>query len=100
MSEREVWTYVAHKDGMFAGAISGSLDTPERKATPAEAKKWKKEIAKFCGDFIADGFLITPTYSMAEADTLMKGMPIWKRPEKVTPRCADTPDLFAAERGG
>ena len=93
--EREVWTYVAHKDGMFAGAISGTLDVAmDRKPTKREAAQWKKEVAKFCGGFIANGFTITPTYSAEEATALTKDMPMWKRPPKLA-QAPETGDLFA-----
>jgi hypothetical protein len=94
---RKVWSYVAHKDGMFAGAIAGSLDEPDRPASPKRAKAWKNEIAKFCGGFIANGFLITPTYSEDEFEALTKGMPMWKRPKKVQKKAADTADMFEQE---
>ena len=80
----DVWSYVAHKDGLFAGAISGTLDHcyPNGKTPAGEAKKWKKEIAKFCGDFIADGFTITPTYSQEENSALIDSLGVWRSKKK------------------
>lgn len=68
--EREVWSYVAHRNGEFAGAIAGSLPECDAKAN----KRWRKDIAKFCGDFIANGFEITRVYDRAEYEALTKPM--------------------------
>ena len=76
--DREVWTYVGHKDGKYAGAISGFLEhNPARRNAKREAQ-WKKEIAKFCGEFIADGFEITKCYSREEYDALITPMGMWQ----------------------
>ena len=61
-----VWAYVAHKDGYWAGACSGTHLS-------------KKEIAKFTGDFIADGFSITPCSNREEYDRLIESMPDWSQ---------------------
>lgn len=75
--EREVWTYVGHKDGKFAGAISGRLEhNPALRNAKREAK-WQKEIAEFCGDFIVKGFEITKVYSAEEYRAFIHGMPMW-----------------------
>jgi hypothetical protein len=42
MSEEFGTAFVFHKDGKFGGVISAECS--------------KKEVAKFCGDFIADGW--------------------------------------------
>lgn len=57
------WAYVAHKDGMWCGVASADLP--------------KRELAKFLGDFAADGFLITTVENREEYDRLIKGMKPW-----------------------
>lgn len=81
-ADRQVWTYVATKDGKFAGAISGRLPGV---TDPKKVKAWKKDIAEFCGGFIADGFDITKVYSSEEYTALITGMPIWERPKPSPP---------------
>lgn len=98
-SEREVWGYVAHRDGKFAGVISGTYDTPGMPATPAQKAKWKKEIAEFCGDFIADGFEITKVYSREEYKALVEPMPIWMRPKTRPAAPVTVGDLFQEQEG-
>lgn len=94
--EREVWAYVAHKGGKFAGVIAGTLDLPGRAkpVTVKEAHAWKKEIAKFCGDFVADGFDITRVYDRAEYECLTKPMGVWESTKAPDERCPHTGDLF------
>src|SRR5262245_48180857 len=93
----DVWSYVAHKDGLFAGAISGTLDHcyPNGKTPKKEAAKWKREIAKFTGQFIADGFTITPTYSQEENAALLDSLGIWKSEKEAGPKDPQN-DLFSA----
>jgi hypothetical protein len=93
--EREVWAYVAHRDGKWVGVIAGSLDLSGK-----EAEKWTREIAKFCGNEIASGGEITRVYSREEYEALVKGMEPWQRPKKAAaPRDPDTADLFRQEKG-
>lgn len=71
---RTPWAYVSTKDGQFAGAIS--LDNG---ATDAKQKaQWRKEVAKFCGEHIVDGFTITAVYDRAESAAMIDGMPMWQ----------------------
>ncbi|MGE3710986.1 MAG: hypothetical protein AB7G35_15080 [Hyphomicrobiaceae bacterium] len=64
----EPFGHIAHKDGHFGGVIAhdcGVNDTKLKKA-------WKKEVSKFCGDFIADGYTITTFYTRDEYLALLK----------------------------
>ena len=56
-NERPVWAYVAHKPGHFGGVISPECG--------------KKSVAKFCGDFAADGYSITPVYDREQYSAML-----------------------------
>lgn len=79
MTDRTPWAYVSTKDGQFAGAISLDNGTTDAK----QKAQWRKEVAKFCGDHIADGFTITAVYDRAEYLALIDGMPMWQPKPKV-----------------
>lgn len=98
MSEKEAWAHVATRDGQFAGVIAATLDEYGPRSSDAENKRWKREIAKFCGDYIADGFTITTVYSREEYLALIDGMPMWQRPTKAGKKSTPADDLFAAKR--
>ncbi len=68
------WAHVAFKGDHFGGVIAadlreGGLDVPEK-----EVKKWKREVAKFCGDFIADGYEVKTVYSRTEYNAFLDGL--------------------------
>lgn len=63
----EPWAYVAHKDGMFAGACAVSVG--------------KRDLKKFIGDFVIDGFTVQPVSNRDEYLSLIKDMPMWKPPD-------------------
>ena len=75
------WAYIAHKDGYWAGVCAG--DVP------------KRILAKFLGDFAADGFSISTVNDRTEYDAMLVPMKFWhespewkakhKRPAKATP---------------
>ena len=92
MSEKKPWAHVSTRDGKFAGVIAASLDEHGPPPSAAEQRKWKREVAQFCGDAIANGFTITTVYSRAECTALTAGMPIWKKEPKA--KAADTLPLF------
>lgn len=79
---KEVWAYVAHKEGKFVGAIS--------------TEAGQKEVGKFCGGFIASGFTITPTYNRDEYLALIEPMGIWE-PEKKRKAKSDSQDELDLE---
>lgn len=88
----EPFVYVSTKDGMFAGAVSASCGVPSKE------KSWKKEVAKFCGDHIVEGFSITTVYSREEYEALIKGMSIWQ--SEAAKKAVAEPDLFQSVAGG
>jgi hypothetical protein len=51
-ADQKPWAFIAHKDGRWAGITSA--DVP------------KKDLRKFIGDFVADGFAITTVYNQDE----------------------------------
>lgn len=61
--DTDTWAWVAHKDGKWAGCISPACG--------------RKDVAKFCGGFIADGFTITAVNSREEYEALTKPMGVW-----------------------
>jgi DNA-binding transcriptional regulator YhcF (GntR family) len=71
---RTPYVHVAHQDGMFVGAISDKI------GIPAKEKQWRKSVAEFCGEAIAEGASITTLYSREEYEAFTKDMPMWKDP--------------------
>lgn len=68
-SLNDVYVYVSHKNGRFAGAMAGCSTMPENMR-----KEWRREVVAFCGEHIAEGFEITKTYSRNEYETLLKSL--------------------------
>lgn len=89
MADKTPWAHVAVKGTHFGGVISGTLDGDGGpKVSAKEAAKWKLEVAKFCGGFIADGYEIKTVYSRDEyaaiLDTTDMGEELKKRKAKAT----------------
>ena len=57
------WAFIAHKDGYWAGVCTATLP--------------KRELKKFIGDFVADGFSITTVDSREQYDATLKTMKFW-----------------------
>jgi hypothetical protein len=57
MDEKPVWAFVAHKPGRIGGVISPELG--------------KKQVSKFCGDFAAKGYSITPVYDREQYNAML-----------------------------
>ena len=76
MSEQQKpWAFIAHKDGYWAGV--GSATMP------------KRDLRKFIGDFVTDGFSITTVYSREEYQRTLAGLKFWRdRPAAVGDRTA------------
>lgn len=66
--DREPWAHVAFKGSMFGGVISHDSGMTGQK----EQKSWKRQVAKFCGGFIADGYEIKTVYSREEYVALLE----------------------------
>ncbi len=97
MSDTRIpWAHVGHKDGYFGGVISADLSHHSMALPAKEHKNWKREIAKFCGDFIADGYTITTVYSREEYEKLL-GTLTHEKPKKKLK--AKTEDLFGDADG-
>lgn len=68
----EVWSYICHKDGHWAGLVSPEVG--------------KKELARFLGQFAAEGFSISSVASRDEFDAKMATLKPWsKHPSQVRP---------------
>ena len=76
----DVWAYIAHKDGYWAGVCCPG-----------------KETADFLAEFVADGFAISTVFSREEYETLLDSMQDWhKSPEwlaKQKPKAPDQAEL-------
>jgi hypothetical protein len=84
--QTQAYTYVAHKDGMFVGAISGTIGSPAMD----KKHRWRREIEKFCGEAIAEGCDIKRCMNREEYEAFIKDMPVWKS----QPRPPAQADLF------
>ncbi|MEQ1694391.1 MAG: hypothetical protein ABL901_00990 [Hyphomicrobiaceae bacterium] len=93
-TDHKPWAHISHKNGMWCGVMAASLDeaTCGRAVSPKIAAAHKREVAKFCGGYIADGFEIKTVYSREEHTEFMKTFRIWQRPAKAEP---DQLSLFA-----
>jgi hypothetical protein len=77
MTDPTPFGYVIHKDGKFGGVISSSCS--------------RKDIAKFCGDAIADGYTVTKVSDRAAYLALLDQL---DRPAPATPPAQS--ELFEA----
>lgn len=72
MSDKVPWAHIAIKGTHFGGVISATLDGDGGpKVSAKEAAKWKREVAKFCGNFIADGYEIKTVYGRDEYKAIL-----------------------------
>jgi len=83
------WCHVGHKDGMFAGVISHDSGARDQKAKD----KWKREVAKFCGDYIASGIEIKTCNSREEYLAFIAGLREWKEPRELSAKSQQQPSL-------
>lgn len=70
----DVWAYVAHKNGYWAGVCSPAVG--------------KRELKEFLAEFAAEGFTLTPVFDRAEYNVLLDTMQEWSHsPEWQHARC-------------
>lgn len=66
--KRKPWGYVAHKGEYWAGVASAEMP--------------RKDLAKFLGDFAADGFSIKTVFDREEYLATIKSMKHWGAPRQ------------------
>lgn len=80
MTDITPWAHVAVKGTHFGGVISADLsDGGKAPVSAKEAKSWKREVAKFCGGFIADGYEIKTVYSRDEYTAILDATDMGER---------------------
>lgn len=84
--EQVPWAYIAHKNGYWAGVASAELG--------------RKELRKFLGDFVVDGFAITTVYSRDEYKRLISGLGFWRDSPEYKAKFSHSDDRVPAGNEG
>lgn len=80
-SPRTPWAHIAHKNGQWCGLIAANHDDGTEPPPSAKmVKEWKREVAKFCGEHIAEGFEIKTVYSREEHKAFMATVTVYEAP--------------------
>lgn len=70
--ERKPWAFVTHRGNEFTGVIAADISDTARDRD--EVKRWTRKVAKFCGNALVRGSLVTPVYDRAEYEALLASL--------------------------